>query len=156
MNRTEFLSILQNQLAGNMQEGKAAAHIRYYEDYIQSQVRSGRSEQEVLEELGDPRLIAKTLIDADDRSVQEDYGDYSSGGERYDGGYGNGMGDQAKTEKRWKKVLDLSTWQGKAVVIAGAVIAIILIILVLGVVLPFFIILAVILYFLSWLKKRNK
>ncbi len=156
MNRTEFLSILQNQLAGNMQEGKAAAHVRYYEDYIQSQVRSGRSEQEVLEELGDPRLIAKTLIDADDRSVQEDYGEYSSGGERYDGGYDNGMGDQAKTEKHWKKVLDLSTWQGKAVVIIGAVIAIILIILVLGVVLPFFIILAVILYFLSWLKKRNK
>ena len=49
-------------------------HIRYYEDYIQSQVRGGRSEQEVLQELGDPHLIAKTLIDTDDGSTQEDYG----------------------------------------------------------------------------------
>ena len=63
MNRKEFLEILRSQLAGQMQEGKAAAHIRYYEDYIQSQVRGGRSEQEVLQELGDPHLIAKTLIE---------------------------------------------------------------------------------------------
>ena len=42
MNRKEFLEILRSQLAGQMQEGKAAAHIRYYEDYIQSQVRGGR------------------------------------------------------------------------------------------------------------------
>ena len=72
MNRKEFLEILRSQLAGQMQEGKAAAHTRYYEDYIQSQVRGGRSEQEVLQELGDPHLIAKTLIDTDDGSTQED------------------------------------------------------------------------------------
>ena len=50
MNRTEFLDILRSQLSGQMQEGKVAAHIRYYEDYIQSQVRSGRPEKEVLDE----------------------------------------------------------------------------------------------------------
>ena len=57
-------------------------------------------------------------------------------------------------EKRWKKFLDLSTWQGKAVVIAGAAVIIILMILVIGAILPFFIILAIILSVLSWLKKR--
>ena len=88
MNRKEFLEILRSQLAGQMQEGKAAAHIRYYEDYIQSQVRGGRSEQEVLQELGDPHLIAKTLIDTDDGSTQEDYGEYSS----YGSSYGNETG----------------------------------------------------------------
>lgn len=111
MNRQEFLENLRSQLVGQMQEGKAAAHLRYYEDYIQSQVRGGRSEQEVLEELGDPRLIAKTLIDTDDGSTQEDYGEYSSYGGSYDSGYGNGMEDQAQPEKRWKKFIDLSTWQ---------------------------------------------
>ena len=83
MDRKEFLDILRGQFAGNMQEGKAAAHVRYYEDYIQSQVRGGRPEREVLEELGDPRLIAKTLIDTDDGSAQEDYGEYSSYGSSY-------------------------------------------------------------------------
>ena len=135
MDRKEFLDILRGQLAGNMQEGKAAAHVRYYEDYIQSQVRGGRPEREVLEELGDPRLIAKTLIDTDDGSAQEDYGEYSS----YGSSYGSKMDPPPQPEKKWKKVLDLSTWH----------------VLLIGAVLPFFIILAIILYFLSWLKKRN-
>ncbi|URW87338.1 DUF1700 domain-containing protein [Blautia wexlerae] len=116
MNRKEFLEILRSQLAGQMQEGKAAAHIRYYEDYIQSQVRGGRSEQEVLQELGDPHLIAKTLIDTDDGSTQEDYGEYSS----YGSSYGNETELPHQQEKRWKKVIDLSTWHGRAVVIASS------------------------------------
>ena len=116
MNRKEFLEILRSQLAGQMQEGKAAAHIRYYEDYIQSQVRGGRSEQEVLQELGDPHLIAKTLIDTDDGSTQEDYGEYSS----YGSSYGNETEFPHQQEKRWKKVIDLSTWHGRAVVIVAA------------------------------------
>ena len=49
MNRTEFLDTLRSQLSGQMHEGKVAAHVRYYEDYIQSQVRSGRDELQ-----GDP------------------------------------------------------------------------------------------------------
>ena len=65
MNRTEFLDTLRSQLSGQMHEGKVAAHVRYYEDYIQSQVRSGRDEQQVLDELGDPRLIARTLLYTD-------------------------------------------------------------------------------------------
>ena len=65
MYRAEFLEVLRTQLDGRMQEGKIAAHLRYYEDYIQSRVRSGESEEAVLRELGDPRLIAKTLLDAD-------------------------------------------------------------------------------------------
>ena len=58
-------------------------------------------------------------------------------------------------EIRLKKVFDLSTWHGKAIVIVAAAVAIILLVLLIGAVLPFFIILAIILYFLSWLKKRN-
>ena len=38
MNRKEFLEILRSQLAGHMQEGKAAAHVRYYEDYVKERL----------------------------------------------------------------------------------------------------------------------
>lgn len=109
MNRKEFLEILRSQLAGQMQEGKAAAHIRYYEDYIQSQVRGGRSEQEVLQELGDPHLIAKTLIDTDDGSTQEDYGEYSS----YGSSYGNETELPHQQEKDGKSNRSFYlAWQG--------------------------------------------
>lgn len=151
MDRTEFLEILRNQLDGQMQEGKAAAHVRYYEDYIQSQVRKGRSEQEVLTELGDPRLIARTLIDTDEGSSQKGYGQYSSCGS----GVESSVKPPPQPEKKWKKYLDFSTWQGKAVVIVAAGIAIFLLVMIIGVVLPFFIVFAIILSLLSWLKKRN-
>ncbi len=65
MYRTEFLEVIRTQLEGQMQEGKIAAHLRYYEDYIQSKVRMGEAEETVLAQLGDPRLIAKSLLDAD-------------------------------------------------------------------------------------------
>ena len=76
MDRKEFLDILRGQFAGNMQEGKAAAHVRYYEDYIQSQVRGGRPEREVLEELGDPRLIARTILDTTPGAAEGEYEEY--------------------------------------------------------------------------------
>ena len=59
MYRAEFLDILKTQLSGQMHEGKIAAHLRYYEDYIQSKVRGGTPEEDVIAQLGDPRLIAK-------------------------------------------------------------------------------------------------
>ena len=78
MSRAQFLEILRDQLAGQMHEGKVAAHVRYYEDYIQSQVRGGHSEEEVLAELGDPRLIAKTLLDTDTDDGKSSYEEYST------------------------------------------------------------------------------
>ena len=149
MNRTDFIEILRSQLSGNMQEGRAAAHIRYYEDYIQSQVRGGKSEAEVLAELGDPRLIAKTLIDTSADDGQEEYEEYTSEG------YSEGGQAPERQQAKWKKYIDLSTWYGKAIVIAAAILAIMVIIAVIGTTLPFFLMLAVILYVLSWLKKRR-
>lgn len=147
MNREEFLEILRNQLSGQMHEGKAAAHVRYYEDYIQSQVRSGRSEPEVLAELGDPRLIAKTLVDTDPDAGQGNYEEYSTYSD-------TPYGQQSREVKRTHR-LDLSTWYGKLLVIVIAVAVVILLITVIGAVLPFFIALAVILFIISWFRKRG-
>ena len=36
--------------------------VSYYRDYIEMEIRKGKTEQEVLEELGNPRLLAKTII----------------------------------------------------------------------------------------------
>lgn len=146
MYRTEFLDILKTQLSGQMHEGKIGAHLRYYEDYIQSKVRAGTPEDEVIAQLGDPRLIAKTLLDTD--TVEEVYEESRSYSESDTGGYGN------QEEKNWKKKLDLSTWYGKLIVIAAAAVVIFLLISVLAAVLPFLIVLAVILYLISRWRKR--
>lgn len=146
MYRTEFLDILKTQLSGQMHEGKIGAHLRYYEDYIQSKVRAGTPEDEVIAQLGDPRLIAKTLLNTD--TGEEVYEESRSYSESDTGGYGN------QEEKNWKKKLDLSTWYGKLIVIAAAAVVIFLLISVLAAVLPFLIVLAVILYLISRWRKR--
>lgn len=146
MYRAEFLDILRTQLSGQMHEGKIAAHLRYYEDYIQSKVRNGIPEEEVIAQLGDPRLIAKTLLDTD--TGEEVYEESRSYSESDTGDYGN------QEEKNWKKKLNLSTWYGKLIVIAAAAVIIFLLISVLAAVLPFLIVLAVILYLISRWRKR--
>ena len=63
MTEKEFLDTLYEQLSDQIPDSKASAHTQYYQDYIRNEIRNGKNEQEVLQSLGDPRLIAKTLID---------------------------------------------------------------------------------------------
>ena len=65
MNKKEFLDILYEQLSGQMLEGNVAAHVQYYRNYIEEEQRKGRSEDDILNELGDPHLIARTLLDTE-------------------------------------------------------------------------------------------
>ncbi len=76
MRKEEFLEKLRARLSQTMSVQEVTAQIRYYENYIQEQMQNGRSEEEVLAELGDPLLIAKTLMD-----VQETREGYGSGPE---------------------------------------------------------------------------
>ena len=66
MTKSEFLEILRLQLDGEMPSGEIYSNIHYYDQYIDKELSSGKTEEEVMNELGDPRLIAKTLIDADE------------------------------------------------------------------------------------------
>ncbi len=66
MNREEFLDILRQQLEGNVPSDTLYSQLSYYRDYIDREIASGKSEESVLAALGDPHLIAKTLIDTDD------------------------------------------------------------------------------------------
>ena len=153
MSRREFLEILRSQLSGQMSQGKAAAHVRYYEDYIQSQVHNGRSEEEVLAELGDPRLIARTLIDTDDGTEVYDESGYSEESYGADDYADNGTEDGTGKVRSFK--LDLSTWYGKAIVIAIAALIVIFLTTVLVAVAPFLIIFGVVLYLISWYRKKK-
>lgn len=64
MNRQEFVEKLRAALSGRLPSAMVADNVNYYEDYINVEIRKGRTEEEVLTALGDPRLIAKTIIQA--------------------------------------------------------------------------------------------
>lgn len=59
---------LQRALAGGVNSSQVAENVRYYQDYIDTEIRKGRSEAEVLSGLGDPRLLAKSIIEANKRA----------------------------------------------------------------------------------------
>ena len=66
MSRQDFIDALKRALYGKIDDFTLADHIQYYEGYIAQEIASGKSAQEVLNELGDPRLIARTLLEAAD------------------------------------------------------------------------------------------
>lgn len=67
MDKNEFIDKLQRALAGGLNSGQVAENVRYYQEYIDSEVRKGKSEDEVMAGLGDPRLLAKSIIEANKR-----------------------------------------------------------------------------------------
>lgn len=82
MNREEFIQKLQEALSGEIPPEKVYENLQYYNRYIREERAKGRSEAEIMEELGDPRMIAKTIIDTTPGG--------GSGFEEYRGGFGFG------------------------------------------------------------------
>ena len=118
-------------------------------------LRSGTAEvnQMSWQNWGDPRLIAKTLIDTDDSAAVYDESGYSEKSYGADDYADNGTESSAGKARSFK--LDLSTWYGKAIVIAIAALIVILLTTVLVAVAPFLIIFGIVLYLISWYRKKK-
>ena len=153
MNKKEFLDTLYNQLYGQMAEGAIAAHVQYYRNYIEDAVNQGRTEEDVLNELGDPRLIARTLLDTDSAASgnPQTTGSYS---EPYtDTSYNDDSSSGSKKVKSHSFHIDLSTWYGKLAVILIAAVVIFLLCTVLSVLIPVMVVFGIVCFIIS--KLRN-
>lgn len=64
MTRVEFLEKLKEALSNGMDSFTIQGHLNYYKEYIDEEMKKGRSEKEVMDELGDPWVIARSLMDA--------------------------------------------------------------------------------------------
>ena len=73
MNKQDFIDRLRMALNGRVSPGLVMDNVNYYEDYINTEIRKGRTEEEVLESLGDPRLIARTILQVDEKKAEEPY-----------------------------------------------------------------------------------
>lgn len=94
MNRIEFIEKLQRALAGGLNSRQVTENVRYYQEYIDMEIRKGRSESEVLASLGDPRLLAKSIIEANKRAGRSEGTNLNYDEEIVDG---DGSGKQAYT-----------------------------------------------------------
>ena len=122
MTREEFLRRLSEALEGNISAGAVQDNLNYYNQYILDEVRGGKTEEEVLQSLGDPWAIARTIIDTDTGS--------GSGESRiYEDAY-----EDAQTETPDRRqtgtlhVFGFDTWWKKILLVLGIILFFVIII----------------------------
>lgn len=138
MNKEEFLRGLQNALSGEVPPSVVRDNLRYYDDYIRTELRSGRSEEQIMEELGEPRLIARTIIDTTPEAGEGGFEEYRSFGNFDFGGASGSEGSSCNENKTMQGAYqtgrgkvhyyDLSKWYWK---LAGIVILIFIVMFIL-------------------------
>lgn len=62
MSKQEFIRQLRMYISSANDAAFINDTVAYYEDYIEKEIRHGKTEEQVLRELGDPRLIAKSIL----------------------------------------------------------------------------------------------
>lgn len=70
MGKKEFLELLEESLSGQIPVYEIQNNLRYYEEYITT---NHLEEQDILKNIGDPRLIARSIIDAYSNSKGNKY-----------------------------------------------------------------------------------
>lgn len=120
MSKAEFLEQLRLSLNGRIDADQVMDNLRYYEDYINSQLRLGKTEEDIMSMLGSPRLIARTITDANSDGAQgyaeytQDTQGFGQGGrftqsaqayEREAQGWdGDGYADQNPNQEAWDRI----------------------------------------------------
>ncbi len=168
MNKNTFLEELRRALAGEVSEDEVRSNIDYYNNYIMDEVKRGRTEAQVLAELGDPALIAKTIIAAG--SMQAGTGRRSSDSYYTDPDYEEARKEAGKKgfhaeydEDQGVNIrfgrLKLNTWYGRlmllAIVLLAVFLVISLVVSILAFLIPIVLPILIILVVLSLFRGRN-
>ena len=119
MRQEEFLRSFQEALAGKVSDTIIQENINYYRNYINNEIRNGKTEDMVLQALGDPRLLAKTI---------EESNKFANGDESYtsDNSGWSFQGNRANqnTQEQGTDVRKTFKMQGWLVLLVGIVILI--------------------------------
>lgn len=106
MKRREFLAELKAALENKMSAEEIQKQIAYYESYFEEEMQKGRLEEEILDELGDPWAISKTLVIANEMSGSEYYSE----------------DEKVQTQEEQIKTYSLDSWWKIAIVVIIALV----------------------------------
>lgn len=131
MTKTEFLEGLQEGLNGEVAPQVIRESVDYYNGYITDSIAEGKTEAQVLEELGPVRLIVKSIIDAnaaagrreETRSRQE----HTGTGKEEPSGFHTGVNDKGEFDVKYGR-FSFNSWYGKLLLILLAVLIVVVII----------------------------
>lgn len=141
MNKEGFIQELQECLYGEVDNNIILDSVSYYRSYIEEQIGTGKSEQQVLEELGDAAFIAKSIIDANESGNIK-----RTRPEEETVHYGDPYEEMEKQERRQnieKKTSNILHW---IIGIAILIVVITVVGTIAKILLPFIVVLAVVLF----------
>lgn len=126
MTRQEFLTGLREALEGELDRRTVQEHVAYYDSYIIEETGKGRKEADVTAELGDPWVIARSIISM-----------AAERGQDQDGPRTSGRGDGARDEDAARSggtvhVFGFDTWWKKLLLVLGVIGIFLLVIAVIG------------------------
>ena len=128
MTKQEFLEELRQILSNEVSAEAVMDAYGYYSNYIDEQVKNGKSEQQVIEELGKPALIARSIVAAQtgERVADEEYtedGKTKRMSKRKD--YSQKVEKNKQQSKEF--TFDFNAWYAKVLFVAIVIIAIIVV-----------------------------
>lgn len=154
MNRQEFLNTLRSQLSGAISSREVEENIRYYDEYIRDAVENGKSESQILNEIGSPFLIARTIIETSNKANGAGYQSQGQGSS-----YQQDDNDNRRPESSFRS-FNLQTGVPKWLIITGVVVILVVILSILGsaiaILSRFFIPIVVIVLVIALVKGRGR
>lgn len=106
MRSEEFLLSFREALVGEVSDTIIQENVRFYQQYIQKQIQQGHTEEEVLESLGNPRLLAKTIIEREKFKESDSYEEKETYRER------NNYYNDQQTTKASGRSFHIPSWLG--------------------------------------------
>lgn len=122
MQKTEFLQELNEALEGEVSVGVIQENVGYYNNYISQEAAKGRTEDEIIEELGGPRIIARTIMDSSEAAGESG----GSTGARYSENTAQNDDGNPRSPMSSHNV-DLSKWYWKFLLIAVLIIVLVVV-----------------------------
>ncbi len=127
MSKREFLEQLRQALDGEVDPITIDQNISYYDGYISGDL--SKSEENILESLGDPRLIAKTIIETERIAREKGKFHYTrddANNHNYNNGYQDADHDNATNQRTTHNTAFFGNikWYHKAILFAVAILMI--------------------------------
>ena len=134
MDRNEFVSTLRAVLTGEVPASVVEDNVRYYDAYISQEIAGGKSEKEVLEMLGDPRLIARTIIDTQGQgsgnSGSYEYS-YAQEDPEQNKGFHAELNEDGGVDLKYRH-FNLNTWYGRLLITIILIVVLSLVFMIVG------------------------
>lgn len=130
MTSAEYISELKECLQGEVSAQIIQETVDYYGQYIIREVNSGKTEEQVIQELGSARLIAKSIIDAQAGAGRKEEAwreEAKRQEERENRHFHAGVNEKGQFDVQYGK-FSFNSWYGKLLLILAAILVVALII----------------------------